>query len=149
MDSYTFNHYSIIFLFVNSILTFVGIVGLGLTIIITCRSIRRSIQNSAYNVWRRVYAKITQHPAILGFFDYEDRNNVDLEMLSTFLMILDMYENMFLGNYKKLSSEKIVLHKIMRSDKAKEYWKICREYFFSNKRFINEIDKLAASLSKS
>ncbi len=127
----------------NTIVSILGLIILVVTLVLTARSIRKSVEESTYGVWRQVYDRLAETPQGTSFFGLELDQAVDLKMLSMFLMILDMYAHRYSDNYSKISSENTLLVSIMKSKVSREYWKICRKHFFEDPRFIAEIDKLA------
>ena len=127
----------------SMILTIVGLVAIFIQVRQSAKSLSRSIEGHSYNVWRTVYEKLVDCPKAAEFFGFRLKRHMDPKMLAIFLMILDMYANMYSGRYDKLPFEATLLQKIMKSQKSREYWKECKAYFFSGEKFIEEIDKMA------
>jgi hypothetical protein len=143
MSPEDFNKWSLVIGVINLVITGLGALFIVVSIRQTRSTIKQSARQYSYDVWRALYDKLGQSPRIAALFGAHDVDAADASTLSAFLMILDMYADMFAGEYGRIQSEASLLRRVIRSDLGKKYWATYKDSFFSDKEFIREIDRLA------
>ena len=155
MYTNSFNLYALFYLKANFILTSIALLMTLIGIFLTIKAVQKagisivkSIETYSYNTWRTIYQDINNQPKILKFFSFEKDKTINIKMLTAFLTMLDMYAVKYADDYTKLSKDKTILTKVFQSPTSLLYWDKCKECFYSNNKFIREIEKIILQNSK-